>query len=1015
MDQAAPLSLRTGERVLVRDQAWRVEAVQPIGQGRSVVQLLPADGDHRRPLSVVVPPEDLLPLPTEDLRFDLDLLSPLGPWRRGHEAIRLTAVSEEGLLSGARFGRVALEAYQVAPVLRILAKPRPRLLIADDVGLGKTIEAGLCILELMARRRADRILIVVPPGLLDQWHDELLDKFGLEFALIENAAGLARTQTQLPAGFTAWEMLPRVLTSIDYLKKEDVRARALRRPWDLIVVDEAHALAESGTPQNPYRTQRTRLGYDPRGVMADLVSASRGLLLLTATPHNGYSHAFRSLIHLVEPTAATFGGAPERTRERIERAMVRRMKLQIVRRDAEGRWVEAFLRRSVEAIRVPLTEAEKTLFKKVSAYCSRTARDAEGGEDADLISFAMQIIKKRMLSSRRALAKTLDNRLKALKQEAAQEAPPERSELRDLQADLPLSEATAERIAQRVVRSAIPKDERRRKAEIRKLTEIQRLFKKLPERDPKVADLMAHLRGVLGEEPEAKVIVFTEYVDTLEAIAEAFDGTPDLQGTYGILRGGWSRSRRRRAQAGFESAGIRFLLATDAASEGLNLQRACHRIVHFELPWNPNRLEQRNGRVDRYGQTLRPEIRYLYFPDSPEDHVLAGLVRKIEEMQGDRVSTPDILGILAGAEALERALVTLDAEQGDHETRARGLVRLFEDRTAEFVRSVKPLIVTGRDVRAEIETAERMLQMAEPLLPDDLDLERFLADVLGPAKFRPTDAEGIYRVTVPRVFQGPDVAAAYPRATCRRSIAVKTQAAEVEFLTPLHPLLRAIAEDARRRLLYVYPDEIGLPAKRLAARRMAAPRPPAILFTFLGLVEGNGVIEERLVTVRFGLDGTVQADEEEDRALLADTGPPGEVPAATLQSLFIEVFDRLYQQATEEAARRLAARVRAIQSRRAEEARLLREDMLAYAEDRRRELDEEERLVTGREDRATGQQFLWAAQPRATGLDARRAAIDTFVNRRQEEIAEFETVRDPAPPRPLGALFLVPEGTEARA
>jgi hypothetical protein len=225
MADAAAVTLRPGERVLARDRAWRVAKVQALGQGRAVVELLPAEGDHHKPLSVIVPPEHLVPLPTEDLRFDLALIAPIGPWRRADEALSLTAVSGEGLLSGARFGRVALEAYQVAPALRILAKPRPRLLIADDVGLGKTIEAGLCILELMARRMAERILIVVPPGLLDQWHDELLEKFGLEFVLIGNVAGLAHAQTGLPAGFSPWEMLPRILSSLNYLKKEEVRAR----------------------------------------------------------------------------------------------------------------------------------------------------------------------------------------------------------------------------------------------------------------------------------------------------------------------------------------------------------------------------------------------------------------------------------------------------------------------------------------------------------------------------------------------------------------------------------------------------------------------------------------------------------------------------------------------------------------------------------------------------------------------------------------------------------------------
>lgn len=136
------------------------------------------------------------------------------------------------------------------------------------------------ILELMARGRANRILVVTPPGLMDQWRDELYEKFGLLFKIIGNASDLAQVQTELPAGVSPWDALPRVITSVDFIKKETVRNRALRKRWDLVIVDEAHALAESGTPENPYRTQRTRLGYALR-------KACRGLLLLTATPHNG--------------------------------------------------------------------------------------------------------------------------------------------------------------------------------------------------------------------------------------------------------------------------------------------------------------------------------------------------------------------------------------------------------------------------------------------------------------------------------------------------------------------------------------------------------------------------------------------------------------------------------------------------------------------------------------------------------------------------------------------------------
>ncbi len=443
---------------------------------------------------------------------------------RGAAVGRVVWVASMEFPEISRFGRVALEAYRLAPALRLLAKPRASLLIADDVGLGKTIEAGLAMLELMARGRAERILIVTPPGLLDQWREELREKFGLEFTAIDNAAGLSRVRTELPAGTNPWDALPRVITSLDYLKKETVRHRALRRSWDLFIVDEAQALAESGTPENPYRTQRTRLGVALR-------EAARGLLLLTATPDNGYSHSLRSLIELVEPTLATLAGSPEDVRRRIETARIRRMKAQTKRRLPDGREEDVFPQRTVRGVPVSaLTEQEKELLRKVASYCARTAKGAAGTDEAELVGFAMQIVKKRALSSRAALAKTLEHRLEALRKEEAREEPPDRAELRDLQADLPLGEAAAERTARRILRSAIPREERRRKSEIGALNAIRKILSRLPASDPKLEALLAELRAVFQEDPAEKVIVFTEYRDTLDAIRARLDAEADLAG-----------------------------------------------------------------------------------------------------------------------------------------------------------------------------------------------------------------------------------------------------------------------------------------------------------------------------------------------------------------------------------------------------------------------------------------------------------------------------------------------------
>ena len=970
--------------VLLRGSAWLVRDNTALG---SRVALRLEDPTTGEVIEALCPPDEFEPLVEPAPTLDRRSFIPFSHWRALHESFRLQTPSE-GQYAAFVAGRISPEPYQFAPLARLLGGPRRGLLIADDVGLGKTIEAGICLLELIARGVGRRVLLIVPPGLIPQWLDEMYEKFGLEFQPIENSAALDRAQTAVSEGLQPWAYYDRVITSVEYLKRRDVYAAALAHPWDVIVVDEAHYLAESGTPANPYSTARNRLGPKLR-------EHARTLLLLTATPHNGYRHSFRSLLELVEPAEATLHGTIEDVRKRVGRTMIRRLKSQIVKTGAGGMTVPAFpVRVPVERIEVKdLTGEEREIFRLVTDYCAKTIKSAAGSEEEDLVSFAMQIVKKRMLSSRAALHRTVENRLDALASKRSEE-PPKRSEIRELQADLPLAENQAERAALRVLRSAISRDARRRAAEKKQLATIKKLLEQVAGRpDPKITALMADLeRNVLPVAGE-KAIVFTEYRDTLAALRDAFTAHPQLRDGFVELTGGLTARQRRSRIARFNEASCRVLLATDAASEGLNLQEHCCRLYHFELPWNPNRLEQRNGRIDRHGQTRPPIIRYLFYPDSPEDRVLDRLVERISAMHDDRVSTPDILGILEGAR-IEEVLGGIESPE-DGEKKGATLMRHFEERQQEFAYQIAPLLLG--EVQEESPLPYGHAVSADPLLADDGAFERLMREVLK-SGLRPGKLSDTWRIDVPRHFQGAGVAARYECATFRRSVAVQYPADQVEFIHRLHRLSQAIAEHALRELT-LEPARNQF-AARIAVRRHPAVKQPVALFTFL---EKQSHPKGAVFGIAVTSAGEV-LDRDTARALLeSDADAPGEVPWSECERVFAKRFASIQQKAAAAALNGVRAELERQRSRRTKLAEVVRDEAERYKIDRLAEIDEQEKF-----ERAGAREQTELFRETATNWKARRAAVETYYQRRLEEIDRFAALPEPVEPQPLGVLLVFP-------
>ncbi|MGH7746295.1 MAG: DEAD/DEAH box helicase, partial [Candidatus Dormibacteria bacterium] len=273
--------------------------------------------------SVFIPIDEVVPEAVPEL--DLARIGPFRNWQAFHDAFRFELAAPPDRLVASPEARVAIDPYQRVPAERLLALPRPRLLIADDVGLGKTIEAGLAYLELAARRRARRVLIVAPASICEQWREELLDKFGIEFEVFDRER-IDYWRRSFEIGANPWQLRPRVIVSLDLAKLETTFPELSRSEWDLAVVDEAHHVTDDEGEQTLNRRFAEWLAH-----------SAAGLLLLSATPHNGSDESFASLLRLLEPRIAPAGTGL--VPSRFEPYVVRRLKGDVCAADGSPRFV----------------------------------------------------------------------------------------------------------------------------------------------------------------------------------------------------------------------------------------------------------------------------------------------------------------------------------------------------------------------------------------------------------------------------------------------------------------------------------------------------------------------------------------------------------------------------------------------------------------------------------------------------------------------------------------------------
>ena len=530
----------------------------------------------------------------------------------------VTSADQRALQAPFRSG-ITIEDYQLEPLVRALRSPRTTLLIADDVGLGKTIEAGLVVQELLLRHRARTAVVVCPASLQRQWRDEMQEKFGLEFRIVDREL-LGQLRRARGVGANPFSHFPRLIVSLDWLKGE-LGMRLLRevlpahpeipRRYDVLIVDEVHNCAPAGAGGRWARdTLRT-------AAIRTLAPHCEHRLFLSATPHNGYDNSFYALLELLDPHRFARGITPRR--DQVREVTVRRLKQELL--DDEGR--PRFARRRVVMLEVEHPDSEREVHATLAAYAAARARrlgsDPSPRAAAD---FVVTLLKKRLFSSPAAFLRTLEVHRETLLRDRRPEAPPAPTVLARLfddaasALDSESSEDGVGEATREAIDAAAAAEPDRPTAE--ELALLERMLEwagraavREDARTTRLLDWVEEQVRAGGRYTDQRVIVFSEYRATQRYLQERLAARGIGGARVELLDGTTVEEERERIKSQWQEPPgdfpVRVLLATDAASEGISLQRHCHLLAHAEIPWNPNRLEQRNGRIDRHGQPA-PEV-----------------------------------------------------------------------------------------------------------------------------------------------------------------------------------------------------------------------------------------------------------------------------------------------------------------------------------------------------------------------------------------------------------------------
>ncbi len=805
------MGYRSGDIVTLRSRLWRVDWVEG-----DVLHATSIDSESAEQRRFFTPFERI-----EQGRIrapDPERIGDVATNRLLVQAFRYSMVHGTAPLMSLQKSAVIPTEYQLAPVIMALNQgERVRMLIADDVGLGKTIEAGLIISELRSRNLASRILIICPQNLREQWKDALRYFFRID-AKILSSVHLRGLEKEIPPGMNPWAYYPCIITSIDYIKSDRIRHFALSADRDLVIIDEAHLAAK------PHQTtEKESISMLRHTLAKEMAKKTKHLLLLTATPHNGYTDTFASLLAMLDCGIVT--GPPHEPV--INRALAKDHVCQRRRKDVVE-WFSThaadenpFPARDQKEVAVDLAfPEERTIINELGDYGTGLLDLAGRDDRVEVRTMARWVVlhlHRRGLSSPRALQISLENRLKRIEEKIREKDDRPEQALSEGHAKAvaldeegggDLSDEEASERLDRVVYGSLSVLE----AEVERLRDLMRMARSVtPTRDSKLRELTRKdgyldlaMRGQYGPR---KVLIFTRYRDTLDYLVAEIPRrlkSVDPSHVFAVY-GDLNEKNRHEVMDAFIEAEYGVLVATDCISEGVNLQHMANQVVHYELPWNPNRLEQRNGRLDRYGQPEREvHIRTFVMRDTLDAKILRVLYEKAQQIREDYGFSPPFfgddadvislikeMGLAADLTPTQRTLFDPYQERTD----SRPRIDPFSKETIEKIRSESFYGQAGIDL-ADVRTR---MALSERVIGTEKDFERFVRN--GFARFgcrveENRDRNQTLRIVLSDALVVPGVPTVIEKATFEKRIAL--QEVGIEQLNTGHPVVRRLIELVKR-------------------------------------------------------------------------------------------------------------------------------------------------------------------------------------------------------------------------